>query len=187
MSREVKRRKRKIIDPSTEIVVANNTYGTFAYESKNGVLSIVLEENGDEEYITYSEARKLKKYFENMSLLIIDVNSDEDISIMDVVRGLRLTDVYSSYLKFVEGFNEDEFDEVEALYSDALADFVVDSDIDEFKEALKTPLRNAIVMTTVEMYKQRRLTNRDKQDLVNNRDEDFWADVDVSVKAVEGH
>ena len=106
---------------------------------------------------------------------------------MDVVRGLRLTDVYSSYLKFVEGFNEDEFDEVEALYSDALADFVVDSDIDEFKEALKTPLRNAIVMTTVEMYKQRRLTNRDKQDLVNNRDEDFWADVDVSVKAVEGH
>lgn len=187
MSREVKRRKRKIIDPSTEIVVANNTYGTFAYESKNGALSIVLEENGDEEYITYSEARKLKKYFENMSLLIIDVNSDEDISIMDVVRGLRLTDVYSSYLKFVEGFNEDEFDEVEALYSDALADFVVDSDIDEFKEALKTPLRNAIVVTTVEMYKQRRLTNRDKQDLVNNRDEDFWADVDVSVKAVEGH
>lgn len=186
MSREQKRRKRKIIDPSTEIVVANNTYGMFAYESNNGVLSFVLEENGDEEYITYAEARKLKKYFENMSLLIIDVNSEEDISIMDVVRGLRLTDVYKSYLELVEGFEEDEFDEVEALYAEALADFCVDSELDDFKKALKTPLINAVIMTTVEMYKQRRLSDRDKQDLVNTRGEDFWADIDVSVRAAEG-
>jgi len=183
MSREQKRRKRKIIDPSTEIVVANNTYGIFAYESNNGALSFVLEENGDEEYITYAEARKLKKYFENMSLLIIDVNSEEDISIMDVVRGLRLTDVYKSYLELVE---EDEFDEVEALYAEALADFCLDSELDDFKKALKTPLRNAVIMTTVEMYKQRRLSDRDKQDLVNTRGEDFWADIDVSVRAAEG-
>lgn len=41
-------------------------------------------------------------------------------------------------------------------------------------------------MTTVEMYKQRRLSDRDKQDLVNTRGEDFWADIDVSVRAAEG-
>lgn len=179
---------RKIIDPSTDIIVANNTYGTFAYESKNGDLSIVLEKNGDEENITYAEARRLKKFFNNMSLLIVAVNSENnDVSIMDVVRGLRVTKAYEAYLDFIEELDEDEFDGVDMLDTDALAEFVIESDLEDFKEALNTPLKQALVMTTVEMYKQRRLTDRDKQDLVNNRGEDFWSDVEASSRAVEGH
>lgn len=178
------RRKRKSIDKDTEIVIANNTYGMFVWESRNGEISIELNEHGDEEYVSYRELRQLKKYLSNMKLIITSVN-DDDVSIMDVARGLRIDDVYLEYFDLVEELNEEEANEKDEIVIDDFEDFIIDSDVDEFEKALKSQMRPTIINTSVELYKTGQLVNRDKTKLIQKtrpKDvrEDFWSDIEAT-------
>lgn len=186
MSQERNQRKRKLIDRDTEVVIANNTYGMFVWESRNGDTSIVLEEHGDEEFITYGELRKLKKYLANMDIIITAVNSDDDdITIMDVARGLRIRKVYEDYFKFIENMDEDEADQEMNVDVDSIEDFILDSDVDEYKEAFDSTLKEAIIEASVELYKRHELGEHGKIRLIQKsrpKDErgDFWSDIDAS-------
>ena len=189
MSRETTatRHRRKTIDKNIEVVVSNGTYGMFVFESKNQELSLDLNGHGDDDFVSYGELRKLKKFLGNMQLLITEVDSDE-VSIMDVARGLRIDDVYTEYMDLVEGIDSEEAEGVDSLDIDAMEDFVVDSDTDEFKKALDSKFRHTVVDTAVEMYKERRLSDHAKIDLIKktrpgNSDDrsDFFSDIDASL------
>lgn len=178
------RRKRKSIDKDTEVVIANNTYGMFVWESKNGETSFSLNEHGEEEYVSYRELRQLKKYLQNMKLIIVAVN-DDSVSIMDVARGLRIDDVYTKYFNLVEGLDEKEAEDEEDIIIDNFEDFILDSDIDEFKDALDSEMRPTVISTTVELYKMNKLANRDKTRLIQKTrpkdvQEYFWSDVEAT-------
>ena len=182
--RTSQRRKRKSIDKDTEIVIANNTYGMFVWESRSGDMSIELNEHGDEEYVSYRELRQLKKYLANMKLVITAVN-DDDVSIMDVARGLRIDDVYLEYFDLIEELNEEEANKEDEIVIDDFEDFIVDSYVDEFEEALKSKMRPTVINTSVELYKTGQLVNRDKTKLIQKtrpKDvrEDFWSDIEAT-------
>lgn len=198
MSQERNQRKRKLIDRDTEVVIANNTYGMFVWESRNGDTSIVLDEHGDEEFITYGELRKLKKYLTNMDIVITAVNSEEgDVSIMDIARGLRIRKTYEDYFKIIENLDEDEAEDVENIDADAIEDFILDSDVDDYKEAFDSSLKETIIETSVELYKRHELGDHGKIRLIQKsrpEDErgDFWSDIDASsedqsLKKERGH
>lgn len=186
MSQRATRRKRKSIDKNVEVVVANNTYGTFVWESKNGETSIVLEEHGDDEFLTYGELRKLKKYLENMELVITEVNED-GVSIMDVARGLRIDDVYEQYFDLIEETDPDEVDDEADIDIDEFEDFILDSDDDEFKHILDSKLRDVIIRGSVQLYKEQKLASHSKTKMIRetrpkaDRDS-FWSDIEASLE-----
>lgn len=186
MSQRATRRKRKSIDKNVEVVVANNTYGTFVWESKNGETSIVLEEHGDDEFLTYGELRKLKKYLENMELVITEVNED-GVSIMDVARGLRIDDVYEQYFDLIEETDPDEVDDEADIDIDEFEDFILDSDDDEFKQILDSKLRDVIIRGSVQLYKEQKLASHSKTKMIRetrpkaDRDS-FWSDIEASLE-----
>lgn len=186
MSQRATRRKRKSIDKNVEVVVANNTYGTFVWESKNGETSIVLEEHGDDEFLTYGELRKLKKYLENMELVITEVNED-GVSIMDVARGLRIDDVYEQYFDLIEETDPDEVDDEAGIDIDEFEDFILDSDDDEFKQILDSKLRDVIIRGSVQLYKEQKLASHSKTKMIRetrpkaDRDS-FWSDIEASLE-----
>ena len=186
MSQERNQRKRKLIDRDTEVVIANNTYGMFVWESRNGDTSIVLEEHGDEEFITYGDLRKLKKHLANMNIIITAVNSDDDdITIMDVARGLRIRKVYEDYFKFIENMDEDEADQETNVDVDSIEDFILASHVDEYEEAFNSSLKEAIIEASVELYKRHELGEHGKIRLIQKsrpKDDrgDFWSDIDAS-------
>lgn len=184
MSQRTTRRKRKSIDKNVEVVVANNTYGTFVWESRNGETSIVLEEHGDDEFLTYGELRKLKKYLENMELVITEVNED-GISIMDVARGLRIDDVYEEYFDLIEETDADEVDSEADIDINEFEDFILESDDDEFKQVLESKLRDVIISGSVELYKNQKLASHSKTRMIRDtrpkaERDTFWSDIEAS-------
>lgn len=184
MSQRTTRRKRKSIDKNVEVVVANNTYGTFVWESRNGETSIVLEEHGDDEFLTYGELRKLKKYLENMELVITEVNED-DVSIMDVARGLRIDDVYEEYFDLIEETDANEVDSEADIDINEFEDFILESDDDEFKQVLESKLRDVIISGSVELYKNQKLASHSKTRMIRDtrpkaERDTFWSDIEAS-------
>lgn len=181
-----KRRKRKLVDNDVEVVVINNAKGMFVYESKNGDLSIELSNFGETEYVTYGELRKLKPFLANGQLVISEVN-DDDTTIMDVVRGSRLTKLYDDILGTVLGYDPEEFDNVDLIESTDIEEAVLESDEDEFADMLKSKVRSRIIEITVGLYKDRRLSDRDKIELIEEtrpegEQETFWSDINASMK-----
>lgn len=184
MSQRTTRRKRKSIDKNVEVVVANNTYGTFVWESRNGETSIVLEEHGDDEFLTYGELRKLKKYLENMELVITEVNED-GVSIMDVARGLRIDDVYEEYFDLIEETDANEVDSEADIDINEFEDFILESDDDEFKQVLESKLRDVIISGSVELYKNQKLASHSKTRMIRDtrpkaERDTFWSDIEAS-------
>lgn len=184
MSQRTTRRKRKSIDKNVEVVVANNTYGTFVWESRNGETSIVLEEHGDDEFLTYGELRKLKKYLENMELVITEVNED-GVSIMDIARGLRIDDVYEEYFDLIEETDANEVDSEADIDINEFEDFILESDDDEFKQVLESKLRDVIISGSVELYKNQKLASHSKTRMIRDtrpkaERDTFWSDIEAS-------
>lgn len=189
MSQRTTRRKRKSIDKNVEVVVANNTYGTFVWESRNGETSIVLEEHGDDEFLTYGELRKLKKYLENMELVITEVNED-GVSIMDVARGLRIDDVYEEYFDLIEETDANEVDSEADIDINEFEDFILESDDDEFKQVLESKLRDVIISGSVELYKNQKLASHSKTRMIRDtrpkaERDTFWSDIEASQEQEE--
>ena len=176
--------KRKSIDKNVEVVIANNTYGMFVWESRNGETSLFMEERGDEEFVSYGELRRLKKHLANMDLIIKEVD-DDDISIMDIARGLRIEETYKKYFQLVCDLDEDDAELERDIEVEDFDDFILDSDIESFRESLDSPLEKAVVAGSVELYKERKLADREKTHLIKmlrpkEEQGDFWADIEAS-------
>ena len=181
------RRKRMSIDKNTEVVVTNNTYGMFVWESKNSETSIELQSYGDEEFITYGELRKLKKYLTNMDLVITSVE-DDDVSIVDVARGLRIDKVYEEYFDLMEDVDIEDVDSEAEIDIQEFEDFILDSHSDEYETALKGNLKHIIINLSVDLYKQRKLSDREKTRLLletrpKKERGDFLNDIEASLEA----
>lgn len=180
----VKRQERKRIDKEVEIVIRNNTHGAFEVPGIDSTIS--LEKQGDEEFVTFGELRKLKKYIEELDIVIVEVNSN-DYSLYDIITALRLNKVYDEYFKYV--LNEPDtnaYPEIDYIDPESFDEFIIDCDNETFKEALDTKLRKQIILTSVVLYKKHELTDYTKMTLIKQtrpekEQSEFWNDIDASV------
>lgn len=186
MSRVRKDRRRKSIDKQTELVITNNIFGEFDWETKNGDVSIILNDRGDYDFAEFGELRKMKPYLEKLKVLITEVNDDE-VSIMDVADGFRIGDVYSDFFKYIEGLSVDEVTPDDVIDVEDVEDFIIDSDADEFKEALDSNLRLMLIEYGVNLYRQHKLNDYEKLEAIKQsrnlspvEAEEFWSDVMAS-------
>ena len=178
-----KRRMRKLIDKDTEVVIANNGYSEFVFEGKSGDLSLDMPNHGDEEYVTYADLRKLKSFLKDFQLLIVAVN-DEEATLTDVIKGIRLDKEYSEYFDLVLGMDFDE--EIDGLDANQLEDAILDSSVDEFKEMLNSSMHRQVIITSVQLYKEGELNDYDKMSLIaktrpEKDRENFWNDIKASL------
>lgn len=182
----VKRRKRKTIDKDVEVIVTNNTYGMFMYEGSYADMIFSADSRGDEDYVSYGDLRKLKKYMRTMELLITEVN-DDDVSIMDVARGLHIDDVYKQFFELVLDEEEETFDDVDSIDVEEIDYFIKECNVDEFKEALEAPFGDTIIAITTELYKRHEIGDPRKLTLVKKtrpkeEQDAFWADIEASAE-----
>ncbi|MEY8736425.1 hypothetical protein AB9M75_04040 [Lactobacillus sp. AN1001] len=178
----LERRNRKNIDKDTEIIIRNNSHGMFEVPGVDS--TIFLENQNDEEFVTFGELRKLRKFLEKMDVMIVEVNSDE-VNLYDVIKALRLK-VYDDYFKYVLGENEEDFDSIDYIEQGDFEDYIVDCDQDEFEEILKSKLRNQVIETSVNLYKEHRLTDYAKMTLIRKtrpeqEQSEFWNDIDETI------
>lgn len=178
----VERQKRKKIDKDTEIIIRNNSHGMF--EAPGMDSNIFLEKQNDEESVTFGELRKLRKFLETMDIVIAEVNSEE-FTLYDVITALRLK-VYDDYFKYVLGEDEEEFDSIDYISPEAFEEFIIDCDQDEFTKVLKTKLKNQVIETSVNLYKEHRLADYAKMTLIRKtrpyeEQSEFWNDIDETI------
>ncbi|MCC4466848.1 hypothetical protein [Limosilactobacillus reuteri] len=186
-SEKIQRRTRVAIDKDVEVVVANLTHGSYSFEAPNHEFSLSFDEFGEDDFLTYGQLRMLKKQLENFQLIITDVTSD-DVTIIDIIRGLHLKKQYKDYMLFVEGIKDEaDMAEVDYLDPEALEEFISEADSEEFNAALKSRIKVPMIETAVAMYKEDRLNDHYKiVDIQETRpdgeSEDFWKDIDASLK-----
>lgn len=158
---ERKKRVRKQIPADLEVTVANNTDGMFEYQSPNKVLTLNLEKHGDEEFVNFEDLRQLKRYLEDFSLVIVDVNSDE-YSVIDIARSLRVNRSYEEYFKSILGLSDEEMEEEYDIDLEELDDFILDSSLEEYKEQLSSRIKKAIIERSVVLYRNDELNDYSK-------------------------
>ncbi len=178
------KRSRKQIDRNLEVTIMNNTHGGFYYTSPSGETVIELEAQGDTDYLSYGELRKMRKYIDNFSLVICGVD-DPDISIMDIAKALHIDKLYKAYFECVSDYTEEEMYEEESIDLTDFEEFIKTCDVDELKELMKGKLRSQIIQTTVDLYRAGQLTDYQKMTLVEKTRpvdlrENFWKDIDSS-------
>lgn len=173
----------KRIDKDVEVIVANNTTGGFFYQAPNGSFIIDLENNGDEDYVSFGDLKSImarkRKLLENLDLIIIDV-LDEEFTAQDVVEALRLTDPYAE----LSSLKEDEDD---AITTELIKDFVVSADSDKLVKMLTSPkskLKNRIFEASVEAYREKDLVDMNKMQAIakamgHDEFHAFWQDSEI--------
>ena len=187
MSRET-RRKLKAIDRNTEVIIQNNTHGKFYWESLNHSTVIMLNGQNDEDFIRFGELRmmlsQLRPYLENMRIIISSVE-DDDVSVLDVANALHIGKTYSDFFDKIADLDPNEIEMTQDIQSADVESFIMDSDIEDFKKAMQTNLKNILIEGAVFLHKQGELSDYDKMQLVarsiSTTDQDsFWQDIDAS-------
>lgn len=178
------KRPRKQIDRNLEITVMNNTHGGFYYNSPSGETVIELEAQGDTDYLSYGELRKMRKYLDNFSLVICGVD-DYDTSIMDIAKALHLDKIYKEYFECVSDYTEEEMYEEKSIDIADFEDFVQMCSVDELKELMEDKLRSQVIQTCVDLHRSGQLNDYQKMTLIRETRpadlrEDFWNDIDSS-------
>lgn len=158
---ERKKRVRKQIPADLEVTVANNTDGMFEYQSPNKVLTLNMEKYGDEEFVNFEDLRQLKRYLEDFSLVIVDVNSDE-YSVIDIARSLRVNRSYEEYFKSILGLSDEEMEEEYDIDLEELGDFILDGTLEEYKEQLEGRIKKTIIERSVALYREGELNDYSK-------------------------
>lgn len=158
---ERKKRVRKQIPADVEVTVANNTDGMFEYQSPNKVLTLSMEKYGDEEFVNFEDLRQLKRYLEDFSLVIVDVNSDE-YSVIDIARSLRVNRSYEEYFKSILGLSDEEMEEEYDIDLEELDDFIKDSTLEEYKVQLEGRIKKTIIERSVALYREGGLNDYSK-------------------------
>ena len=176
----------KRIDKDVEVIIANNTTGGFFYQAANGSFIIDLDNNGDEDYVTFGDLKSImarkRKHLENLDLIIIDVLDDE-LTVKDVVEALRLNDSYSELASLKEQ-EEDPFT------TELVRNFVVSTDSDKLVKILtssKSKLKNRIYEASIEAYRDKELVDFNKMQAIakamgHGEFHAFWQDSEISSK-----
>lgn len=181
------RKVRKQIPINLEVTVANNTSGTFVYEPKNQNVSLSLQNRGDEDYVSFEELRKMRKWLENFDLVITSVNSNE-FTILDVARNLRIDDVYEQFFDLILQIDADSYEDEVTIDIDEIDGFILEEDDEEvFKKALESKLRKTVIVECVSLYREGALKDYTKMALIEktrpetNADERamFWKDMEI--------
>lgn len=173
---------KKIEDNVTVTLLSNYDGGVFL-QNKNGEVFIDTSEYGEYSEVEYSDLRKLvnsnRALFKELTLLIVDTDNDE-YTVEDVIKALRLEKEYESVKCVKEILDIDEFNE------ETLVDFINESDANEYKELLDSTLREAILNKTVCMYREGELKDFEKITIAGNNarswyvePQSFWNDVAV--------
>ena len=135
--RKTLRELRRLLNRDTEVLVMNNTQGTFYYYCPKTHMSIRLEEFGDSEIVTMEVLEGMKNrgktIFRNYYLVILDVYPEEnlvdEIDVSDVLTYLGISDLYETI--------NDELEKYGDIYSDEFFDsLLLDKDLDDFKRIL---------------------------------------------------
>lgn len=177
----------KKIDKDTEITIANNTKGAFFYSNKNASLIINLNEYGDEDSISFSELKTIlgdkRMILTDLILIITDV-VDEECTIEDIVKALKLSDSYNEYLSLTN----EKLGEVEHIDIRGVEEFVQDATAEEIGKILgnkKSKVRYAIAETAADLYKNKELSDWNKMKAVAEKlghsdISSFWKDIESS-------
>lgn len=160
----------KQIDKDTEIVIKNNTHGGFFYQSRNGEMVIDLDEHGDEDRVTFGElvknASRLRKALKRLNLIIIEVISDDGVTISDVVERLKVKDSYDELLSL----SGDKLEDVDVIDTDMIEEFVQDSSAERIHKILsnnKSALHYTIAETITELYRRNEMSDLNKTNEVS--------------------
>lgn len=171
----------KRIDKDTEVLIANNTRGGFFYSSKNGDSIIDLNDFGDEEYVSFGELKTImgskRSILQQGKLIIIDVE-DNDITVEDVVKSLRLEDTYEQFNKMSCG---------DELSVETLENFISNSSTKELEQIVQDPkckLKEVLLETAVSMHRRGVLSDYNKMQVIsktiNSKDsQQYWIDVEI--------
>lgn len=150
------------IAKNVDLGIRNNSHSIFYYDSRNGEVALRFEQQGDEEYIVFSELRKMRKSLENLNLVLYDT-TETGHSILEVAKALHLEKVYHDLLTIIAGYSDNEIEQVDYLDADCFENFVLESDFTDFDLALQNEvLGKHIVLTTVELYQNGTISDMDK-------------------------
>lgn len=180
----VAQKELKIIPNDVQVMIANNTNGGYSYHQ--GYTSFYLENRGDTEVLRYEELRPLKRALEKFNLVIVNVLT-EGYSIMDVANGLRIGQAYEEYFDLVLQIDSESYDDETYIDIEEINAFILEEDDPEvFKKALDSHLYTTIVEQCVSLYREHKLTDYNKMQLVQNSfrlnsddKNNFWHDLDL--------
>lgn len=157
---------RKLITNDLEIVVMNNTNGTFVYECPRTHRSYKMTSYGDIDYITYEELNAMinahRNILEGYWILPIDVVSD-DVTLNEVLEFAGVKGYYKG----------------DMLEQDFMDNLLLDVDIDEFKkiiESVSNKYTVSIIDRAVALFKDNTFNDFSKMTLleeISGRDELF--------------
>lgn len=177
----------KRIDKDFEVSIINNLYGSFYYSSPNGSLIIDMEERGDEDYVTFGDLKSLmsrnRKILTNLNLVINDVVGDE-YTLKDVIDSLKLEDSYNELLSLADK----KLSEVEYIDIELIPEFIKEAKPERIAKILenkKSKLRYSIAEATVELYKQKKLSDynvmKDLAEKLGHKNvQSFWNDIEAA-------
>lgn len=176
----------KTIDRNTEIVIRNNTHGGFFYESRTQDMVIDLNEYGDEDRVLFGElvknASRLRKVLNNLNIVIVEVISDEDVTIKDVVERLKIQKAYEELLELMD----ETLDNVDYIPDDIVSEFVLESsaaDIEKIFDKKKSSLHFTVAEAITELYKTDEVFDINKMHVVSRflnyrNPNDYWNEVE---------
>lgn len=171
--RKTLRELRRLLNRDTEVLVMNNTQGTFYYYCPKTHMSMRLEEFGDSEIVTMEVLEGMKNrgksIFKNYYLVILDVYPEEnlvdEIDVSDVLTYLGISDLYETI--------NDELEKYGDIYSDEFFDsLLLDKDLDDFKRILDKMhlgLARRLATRAHVLFKDKEFDSGNKMNLIQDK------------------
>ena len=171
--RKTLRELRRLLNRDTEVLVMNNTQGTFYYYCPKTHMSMRLEEFGDSEIVTMEVLEGMKNrgksIFKNYYLVILDVYPEEnlvdEIDVSDVLTYLGISDLYETI--------NDELEKYGDIYSDEFFDsLLLDKDLDDFKRILDKMhlgLARRLATRAHVLFKDKKFDSGNKMNLLQDK------------------
>ena len=171
--RKTLRELRRLLNRDTEVLVMNNTQGTFYYYCPKTHMSMRLEEFGDSEIVTMEVLEGMKNrgksIFKNYYLVILDVYPEEnlvdEIDVSDVLTYLGINDLYESI--------NNELEKDGDLYSNEFFDgLLLEKDLDDFKriiDKMHLGLARRLATRAHVLFKDKKFDSGNKMNLIQDK------------------
>lgn len=171
--RKTLRELRRLLNRDTEVLVMNNTQGTFYYYCPKTHMSMRLEEFGDSEIVTMEVLEGMKNrgksIFKNYYLVILDVypeeNLEDEIDVSDVLTYLGINDLYESI--------NNELEKDGDLYSNEFFDgLLLEKDLDDFKriiDKMHLGLARRLATRAHVLFKDKKFDSGNKMNLIQDK------------------
>lgn len=194
------RRKRlKRVDADTPLIIVNNSHGGFTY-SIPGSMDIVMREHGDTFEVSHGELKRMmskgRKFFEKFDIIIqeiipTDVDEDEEPTLEQVLKELRLDKAYNELLALDEDELDEEYDFIDlVIFEDFLKNASVEA-LTRVMEDRKSYVRKPLASYAANLYKEGNFSDFNKMKIIatklgqNENDvQMYWKDIEQSANAV---